>query len=233
MPIPKRRARPSKPRALLIGALAAFLSSCGRGPSREESKAPVESPPANVPKPDVETWKNAALKVEEDRHEAMGRQAKVDIPSELRHYANRHRFLAIQVAESREQELQTPRDYPELVQLIREGGLVEMKALGDDYVLYGVGSSATSAPFTHYDAQRDVDVPLYGGYDEFEDEYNRLAASIDPMASQVALWKGERSRVPASQKRRRAILLSRIRAGENQIADARKKMDRLAWYNQD
>ena len=229
----KRTTRLSRPRALVIGALAAVLSSCGRPPSRDESRTPVESPPANVPKPDVETWKNAALKVEEDRHEPMGRAAKVDVPAELRHYANRHRFLAIQVAESREQELQTPRDYPELVHLIREGGLVEMKPFGDDYVLYGVGASATAAPFTHYDPQRDVDVPLYRGYDEFEDEYNRLAASLEPVASQIELWKGERLRVPATQKRRRAVLLTRIRAGEKQLADAHKMMDRLAWYYQD
>jgi Family of unknown function (DUF5715) len=155
------------------------------------------------------------------------------VPSELRHYANRHRFLAIQVAESREQELQTPHDFPELVQMIHDGGLVEMKPLGDDYVLYGVGTAATAAPFTHYDPQRDMDVPLYGGYAAFEDEYNRLAASLEPVASQVELWKGEHLRVPATQKRRRAVLLSRIRAGEKQIADAHKKMDLLAWYYQD
>jgi hypothetical protein len=182
---------------------------------------------------EVETWKSAALKVEEDRHEPMGRQAKVDVPAELRHYENRHRFLAIQVAESLEQELPIPHDYPELVQLIHAGGLVEMKPLGEDYILYGVGASATDAPFTHYDPQRDADVPLLAGYDAFEDEYNRLAASIEPIASQVELWKAERLRVPMAQKRRRAVLLSRIRAGEKQMAEAHKEMDLLAWYYQD
>lgn len=227
------RGRRSWPRALLIGALAALLSSCGRPPSREEARGPAESPPPNVPKPEVETWKSAALQVEEDRHEPMGRQAKVDVPTELRHYENRHRFLAIQVAESRELGLPIPHDYPELVQLIRQGGLVEMKPVGDDYVLYGVGASATDAPFTHYDPQRDVDVPLLAGYDAFEDEYNRLAASIEPTAAQVEQWKAERLRVPVSQKRRRAALLSRIGAGEKQIAEAHEEMDLLAWYYQD
>jgi hypothetical protein len=186
-----------------------------------------------VPVREVETWKSAALKVEEDRHEPVGRQAKVEVPAELRHYENRHRFLAIQVAESREQDLPIPHDYPELVQLIHDGGLVEMKPLGEDYILYGVGGSATAAPFTYYDPQRDVDVPLLSGYDEFEDEYNRLAASNEPIASQAELWKGERLRVPVAQKRRRSVLLSRIRAGEKQMADAHKKMDLLAWYYQD
>ena len=213
--------------------MGALPSSCGRKPATEEAQVPAESPPANVPVKEVETWKSAALKVEEDRREPMGLAAKVDVPTELRHYENRHRFLAIQVAASREQDLPLPHDYPELVQLIHDGGLVEMKPLGQDYILYGVGASATEAPFTHYDAKRDADVPLLSGYDDFEDEYNRLAASAEPISSQVELWKGERLRVPVAQKRRRAVLLSRIRAGEKQIAATRAKQDFLAWYYQD
>ena len=219
-------------RALAAGLLAVAAASCGRKPAVEE-RAPAESPPPNIPAPQMETWKSAALRVEEDRGEPMGGRAKVAVPDELRHYANRHRFLAIQVAESKEQALPIPYDYGQLVELIRQGGLVEMKPFGDDYVLYGVGAAATTAPFTHYDAERDVDVPLLSGYDAFEDEYNRLAASLEPIASQVELWKGERLRVPAAQKRRRAILLKRIAGGEKQIADVHKEMDRLAWYYQD
>src|SRR6266511_3642055 len=101
-------------RAQLVCALAAVPSSCGRKAAiEEEARIPAESPPANVPVREVETWKSAALKVEEDRHEPMGLAAKVDVPIELRHYENRHRFLAIQVAESREQDLPLPHDYPE------------------------------------------------------------------------------------------------------------------------
>jgi hypothetical protein len=219
-------------RALVVCLGALGGASCERKPVVEE-RAPAESPPPNVPPPQLETWKSEALRVEEDRGEPMGGRARVAVPEELRHYANRHRFLAIQVAESREQDLPTPYDYGELVELIRQGGLVEMKPFGDDYVLYGVGAAATNAPFTHYDAERRVDVPLLSGYDTFEDEYNRLAASIEPIASQVELWKGERLRVPSAQKRRRAVLLKRIRGGEKQIADTHKEMDRLAFYYQD
>ena len=219
-------------RALVVCLIALTDTSCGRK-SVVEERAPAESPPPNVPPPQVETWKTAALRVEEDRGEAMGGRAKVAVPDELRHYANRHRFLAIQVAESKEQDLPIPYDYGELVQLVREGGLVEMKPFGDDYVLYGVGAAATTAPFTHYDPARKVDVALLRGYDVFEDEHDRLAASIEPIASQVELWQGERRRVPVAQKRRRAILLKRVRAGEKQIAETRKEMERLASSYQD
>ena len=219
--------------ALLVCAVTPHLSSCKRSASQQEATAPVEAPPPNVPGTEVETWKSSALKVEEDRGEPMGLPAKAEVPTELRHYADRHRFLAIQVAESREQDLPIPYDYAELVQLIHEGGLVEMKPLGEDYVLYGVGATVSDGPFTHYDARRDIDVPLFSGYDEFEDEYNRLAASIEPITAPVELWKGERLRVPASQKRRRATLLSRIRAGERQIGAVRAKQEVLAFYYQD
>lgn len=219
-------------RALVVCVFALADTSCGRQ-SVVEERAPAESPPPNVPAPQVETWKSAALRVEEDRGEAMGGRATMAVPEELRHYANRHRFLAIQVAESKEQDLPIPYDYGELVQLVRQGALVEMKPFGDDYVLYGVGAAASNAPFTHYDPERKVDVPLLRGYDAFEDEHNRLAASIEPIASQVELWKGERGRVPAAQKRRRAILLKRIRAGEKEIAETRREMERLASFYQD
>src|SRR5262245_55580299 len=199
-------------RVVMVGLFALADTKCGRKPAEREERTPAESPPPNVPPPLMETWKSEALKVEEDRGEPMGLRAQVAVPEELRHYANRHRFLAIQVAESKEQDLPTPYDYGELVDLIRQGGLVEMKPCGDDYVLYGVGAAATTGPFTHYDPDRRVDVPLLSGYDAFEDEYNRLAASIEPIASQVELWKGERLRVPATQPRRRATLLKRIRA---------------------
>ena len=217
-------------RALAVCLLALVGSSCEKKPAVEET---AEAPPPDMPAPEVETWKSAARRVEEDRGEPMGGQAKVTVPPELRHYVNRHRFLAIQVAESREQELPIPYDYGELVLLIREGVLVEMEPFGEGYVLYGVGAAATTAPFTHYDPKRDVDVPLLGGWDDFRDEHDRLEASIEPIASQVALWKGERGRVSVRAKRRRAILLSRIRAGERQIADIRRKQQLLASFYED
>jgi hypothetical protein len=217
---------------MALCATALLASSCAREPKVEE-RAPAESPPPDIPAPQVETWKSAARRVEEDRHEPTGGQARVDVPDELRHYANRHRFLAIQVAESREQEVPIPYDYGELVMLIRDGGLVEMKPFGDDYVLYGVGAAATTAPFTHYDPRRDVDVPLFGGWDDFRDEDDQLGESMEAVAAQVELWKGERKRVPVAQKRRRAILLSRIRAGEKQVAEARRKRQVMASFYED
>src|SRR2546423_4997478 len=56
-------------------------------------------------------WKQAVEKVKEDRGEPVGRQAAVDIPPELRQYSDTRRFLAIQVAEWRKYQFETPHDF--------------------------------------------------------------------------------------------------------------------------
>jgi hypothetical protein len=63
-------------------------------PAPESAAAP---PPAVVPS-EVNPWREAARLVEEDRGQAIGRAARVHVPAELRHYADKRRFLALQVA---------------------------------------------------------------------------------------------------------------------------------------
>lgn len=124
----------------LAGAL--LLAACARQP-----KDTFVSPPPTISKPQVNPWKEAAAKVEEDRNEPAGRRAQVKVPPELKHYDDRRRFLAVQVAEWREQEFELPHDYAELAAMIKQNQLVEMAPLGDDYILYGVGENATEEPF--------------------------------------------------------------------------------------
>ena len=44
-----------------------------------------------------------------------------------------------------------------------------MKPLGEDYASRG-GATVSQGAFTHYDARGDIDIPLFSGYDEFEDD---------------------------------------------------------------
>src|ERR1051325_6641474 len=117
---------------------------------RGTGKETAVQPPPTVEAPGVNPGKEAARKVEEDRGEPIGRKAQVETPAELKHYSDRRRFLAVQVAETREQDYDLPHDYADLVQLIRDNQLVEMEPLGEDYILYGVGANASDEPFTHY-----------------------------------------------------------------------------------
>lgn len=124
----RRRAR-----VLLLLLLARSLpASCLRARQETLMPAPVTVPPALI-----DRWPEAALKVEEDRGEPMGRQAQVEVPAQLKHYDDARRFLGVQVAEWRKQGLQTPHDFADLIILIRRGELVELPSLGQNYILYG------------------------------------------------------------------------------------------------
>src|SRR4051812_25234974 len=101
--------------ASLCISLIALMGAC-----RNARKETAVQPPPTVEAPQVNPWKEAARKVEEDRGEATGRKAQVETPAELKHYSDRRRFLAVQVAESREQDYDLPHDYAELVRLIRK-----------------------------------------------------------------------------------------------------------------
>ncbi len=127
-----------------------------------EAPPPVEPTTATTAKgmSAGEALRKALLLVVEDRKEPMGYEATVDIPAELKHYSERKRFLAVQTAEAIQQRLRIPHDYAELITLIREKQLVELKPLGDNYVLYGVGG-VSDEEFTHFDRATGKSVPFY------------------------------------------------------------------------
>jgi hypothetical protein len=59
---------------------------------------------------DTEQWAQAIERVKEDRTAVAG-DAALDVPPELRHYEDRHWFLATQVAEVTKHNLQTCQDF--------------------------------------------------------------------------------------------------------------------------
>src|SRR5215212_7733085 len=83
--------------ALAVAVIIGLLSrSSGPVATREPD---IGAPPLLRPA-EARSWKSAALRVEERRGEPVGMSAAVRVPAELKHYAERRRFLAIQVAES-------------------------------------------------------------------------------------------------------------------------------------
>jgi uncharacterized protein DUF5715 len=196
--------------AVLLGiGLALALVMWGDLPKPEEVAVPP--PPNALTPPVVRSWREAARRVEENRGEPVGRAAAVVVPSELKHYSDRRRFLAVQVAESRVQDYELPHDYAELVQLIQTGEFVEMKPVGDNYILYGVGSSVGDDPFTHYDRATDADIPLYENYADFQDGDASMADSIAELTDKTAdLQKQLRAlKAPRLAKQRAAYLRQR------------------------
>ena len=151
--------------------LVTSLAVCAGCHAKSKSAAVAPTPPA------VDPLKEAIAKVEEDRGEAVGRNAEVVVPDELKHYGDRRKFLAVQAAEESRARFELPHDYSELAQMIRRGELVEMPQLGDDYLLLGAGEAATEDPFAHYDGQTKLDVRLCSTDADFARESDELRRS--------------------------------------------------------
>jgi len=185
-------------------------------------------PPVTITRSDAERWKDAAAKVEEERGEPTGAKAQIDVPAELRHYSDRRRFLAVQVAELREQRFDLPRDYAGLAVLIEQHQLVEAPPVGDDYVLYGVGGSATEEPFSHFDPSSGKDVQLFATYEDFKSEDQRLSASlVSPRARAAELQTALRQAGRGERARRKALFgeLADTQASITSIAEQRQLLE--------
>ena len=122
--------------------------------------------------PDPSTWAAAVARVEEPR----GSAERLETPPELMHHVDRRRFLAVQMADTREESYELPHDQAELVEMIARGELVEVKALGEHHLLYDVGTSLREDPLTHFDVGSSRDVPLYPDLQAWLAEDERLAA---------------------------------------------------------
>ena len=180
--------------------LAVVLAAVGV--RRRAPAEPAMHAPETVTAEKLDPWKEAALKIEEDRGEDTGRKARIEIPEQLKHYGDRRRFLASQVAAWREYEYDTPHDFADLAAMIRRGELVEAPALGENHILYGVGLSASDEPFTHYDRQAGESVTLYGSEEELRQEYARLDDALKQNGEAV---KELQTRLKEAPKNDRAL----------------------------
>ncbi|HWC75818.1 MAG TPA: DUF5715 family protein, partial [Blastocatellia bacterium] len=153
---------------------------------------------------------SAIARVEEARGEATGDLAPLEVPAELKHYSDRRRFLAVQIAESRKLRSEIPSDFADLIRMIWARQVVEMDKLGEDYVLYGVGEMATTDLFTHFDAATKSDVPLYPTFDEFKQERDRLRSSRTEIRTQIADLGRQFKRTSKRDRASRRLLASQL-----------------------
>lgn len=114
-------------------------------------------------------------RVQEDRGQAMGLAARVVVPVELQHYSDRRRFLAVQMADTRQEQLELPQDDGDLAAMLRAGTLVELPPLGEDYILYDIGTDAADDPMAAYDPDARKDVPLFSSAADLDAERGSLA----------------------------------------------------------
>jgi hypothetical protein len=182
----------------------------------------------------VDPWKEAVFKVEEDRKEPTGRQASVEVPAQLKHYRDRRRFLNIQVAEWRKQRIRTPHDFAELAELIRNGDLIELPPLGESFILYGVGFSASDEPFTHYDRATGKSVTLFGSDADLQNEHRQIADSLNQIDETIIKLRKSLSQTGRTERELRIQLRAEI-IEHNKLATALKKRKDLldSFYRTD
>jgi hypothetical protein len=171
----------------------------------------------------------AVLKVEEDRGEEIGRKADVEVPSELKQYAEAKRFLAIQEAAAREADLKSPHDFAELAAWVKDGRLTEAPRLGRGYVLYGVGLAATGV-LTHYDAAHGRSVPLFAdesGLKSYTDELTTQRTQLEGELKET----GEKLKaVDKKDKQARTQLSAEAKAKGKELAGVEDALKSLKLY---
>ena len=155
--------------------------------------------PSNLIVADANMWSRAVEKVKEDRSGGA-----IEIPPELRHYEDRHWFLATQVAEVRKFNLQSCQDFVDLASMIERGELVSLPAVTENYLLFGVGARANGDLFSRYINDQDLELydeaQLRDAYGRLETTRSKLQTEISSLQTQLAaLKKGARTRAPGNQ----------------------------------
>jgi hypothetical protein len=214
--------------AFALGAVAAvvFLLGGPKAPRRMWAPSALDPVPASSAAAENTPWSVAAKRVAEDRGEPTGRQAKVEVPAQLKHYSDTRRFLAIQVAEWKEHHVRTPHDYAGLAGMIREGELVEVPAATEGYVLYGVGALADPEPFTHYDKSAHESVAILDGA-ELGGERARLEESAARVRAELDALKAEADSLGKGERARRASLRSQVGKREKEFKAVRESVELL------
>ena len=166
-------------------------------PAEESRAVPVES--------SSDTWDQAVEKVKADRGEPAGVNARVETPPELKHYEERHWFLATQVAEIAKSGVHTCQDYMDLAAMIERGEMVTVPAFTDTYILFGIGQRADDDAFSRYVDDRSIEIydeaQLSAAYKQLEDKRTKLQADIASLKSQATkLTKRERTKQRELQK---------------------------------
>ena len=155
------------------------------------------------PDPDPDLWTRSMEKLREDRG-ATGNVA-LEIPPEVRHYEDRHWFLATQVAEVKKFNVHPVQGFVDLAAMIERGEMVPVPAVTDTYILFGVGARVDGGAFTRYVANQNIELNdeagLRDAYARLESAHANLQKEISGFQTQLAaLKKGDSTKPEELQK---------------------------------
>src|SRR5205823_5783641 len=148
-------------------------------------------------------WTRSMEKVKEDRAETE--KVALEIPTELRHYEDRHWFLATQVAEVKKFNVQPVQDFVDLAAMISRGEVVPVPAVTDTYILFGVAARVDGGVFTRYVANQNIELNdeagLRDAYARLESAHANLQKEISGLQTQLAaLRKGDSTKQDELEK---------------------------------
>ncbi len=130
---------------------------------------------------DPDLWARSMEKVKEDRGHSG--DVALEIPPELRHYEDRHWFLATQVAEVKKFNVQPVQDFVDLAAMIERGEVVPVPAVTDTYILLGVGARVDGSVFTRYVAKQNIELNDEAG---LRDAYARLETAHANLQKEIS-----------------------------------------------
>ena len=135
----------------------------------------------------VYSWDEAVAKVKAERNETPGGDSALEVPAELKHYTDRHWFLATQIAEISKYNIHTCQDFADLADMIQRGEVVAVPAVTDSYVLMGVGDKADDGEFTQsdtrYESIQTVAKSFAGRSYNLDDPSDRQALKVNMLRS--------------------------------------------------
>jgi hypothetical protein len=131
------------------------------------------------------SWSEAVERVKEPRSDLSG---GIEVPPELRHYSDRHWFLATQVAEVEKYNIPTCQDFVDLAAMIDRGEVVSVPLVTQTYVLYGVGQKADDTEFSRF--QDGQSVNLYNET-QLREAYQNLEHKRETLQKEVSNAKKE------------------------------------------
>ena len=162
----------------------------------------------------TDTWYQAVEKVKADRGEPAGVNARVETPPELKHYTERHWFLATQVAEIAKYNVHTCQDYMDLAAIIERGEMVTVPALTDSYILFGIGERANEEAFSRYVDDRSIEL-----YDQSQlsDAYKQLDEKRAKLQSDISSLKTQAKKLTRRERAKQRELQKQISALESEL----------------
>ncbi len=140
---------------------------------------------------DADLWERSLERAKGDR--AGAGDVALEIPPQLRHYSERHWFLATQVAEVKKLNVGRCQDFVDLAAMVQRGEFVSLPAVTDTYILLGVGARVDGGMFTRYVANQNLELNdeagLHEAYARVESTHEQLQKELSSLQTQMAALK--------------------------------------------